>query len=80
MSISVFVEPLDSGFRASCGQPLALSADASSRDEAIGLLRQKIEERLADGGEIVDLELSPRRGQLREWLNRNTETDDELFG
>jgi hypothetical protein len=80
MSIAVLLEPLESGYRATCGQPLVLSAEAPSRDEAVVLLRQKIEERLANGAEIVDLELLPRMGQLQHWLNQhNAEADDELF-
>jgi len=76
MSIAVLVEPIPaSGFRASCGQPLPLSAEASSRSEAVGLLRKKLTERLTNGVALIDLELPSAGERLREWTENRVQPD-----
>jgi hypothetical protein len=50
MEIPVLVEPVNgNGYRASTGAPLGLSAEAPTRDEALGKLRSLVEERLSSG-------------------------------
>jgi hypothetical protein len=54
MEIPVLVEPLaKNGFRAVCGEPWCLEAEAPTREEAIQKLRQLIERRVAAGAEVV---------------------------
>jgi hypothetical protein len=54
MDIPVLVEPLPNhGFRAVCGEPLPLEAEAPTREEAILKLRQLIESRVAAGAQVV---------------------------
>jgi hypothetical protein len=54
MDIPVLVEPLpDSGFRAVSGEPLHLETEAPTLEEAIGKLRQLIDQRMAGGAQMV---------------------------
>ena len=58
MTIPVLIEPLEGArFRATGGEPFAVSAESSSRDGALARLRELIEARMAAGAEIVSLEL-----------------------
>jgi hypothetical protein len=56
MSITVLIEPIPSGFRASTGSPLDLSAEASSRDEVITKLQSKLDQRMLSGAELLQIE------------------------
>ena len=49
MSISILVEPSKSGFRATTGGPLDLTAEALSAAEALKVLQAKIACRLEQG-------------------------------
>jgi predicted RNase H-like HicB family nuclease len=62
MNLPVLIEPIqDGGFRARSGEPLALTAEASTREEAIAKLRQQVQSRVASGQELISLpvETSP---------------------
>ncbi len=47
-----------SGFRATGDEPFAISAEGSTRDDALNRLRELIEARTAAGAEIVTLDLA----------------------
>jgi predicted RNase H-like HicB family nuclease len=58
MQIAVVVEPLASnGYRARGAEPLGLSADGATREEAVAKLKAQLEERLRAGTVIVPLEV-----------------------
>ena len=58
MQIPVLIEPTPgNGFRARSGEPLVLTAEGSTRDEALGRLRSLIQGRVAGGAQIVPLEV-----------------------
>jgi hypothetical protein len=52
MSISVHVEPIPNGFRASTGSPSDLFAEAATADEAIAQVRSKYAAKLRGGRPI----------------------------
>jgi hypothetical protein len=57
MQIPVWIEPIpESGFRATSGLPLALTADGSTEAEALFRLRKLLQDRLGRGGRLVSLE------------------------
>jgi len=58
MSITILVEPIQTGFRASTGSPLEMSAEAASRDEVIAKLQHQVNQRLLNGAELVSLNSS----------------------
>jgi hypothetical protein len=59
MQIPVLIEPVDNrGFRATTGQPLALTAEGATREEALGQLRQAWQLRQSAGAEIESVELA----------------------
>ena len=53
MSISILVEPKESGFRATTGGPFELSAEASSAAEALSAVQAQIKSRFERGAIIV---------------------------
>ena len=58
MDIPVWLERVDgNGYRARALEPLGLTAEAATRDEALKKLRELIAERLAGGAELVRLEV-----------------------
>src|SRR3954452_6184511 len=60
MSIQVLIEPLaNNGFRATSGEPLAVSVEAPTRDEALARLKKRLRARLKNGAELVPLEMGP---------------------
>ena len=60
MQIPVLIEPTPgNGFRVQTGEPLALTAEGATRDEALCELRKLIDGRVAAGAEIVSIELAP---------------------
>jgi len=66
MQIPVLIERIaGNGYRATGGQPFALTADGATRDEALGKLRQLIDRKLATGSDVVELEISPNENP---WL------------
>jgi hypothetical protein len=59
MTISVLIEPVDgAGFRATGGEPFALTAEGATREGALARLRELIEARMAAGAEVVPLDLA----------------------
>lgn len=61
MSISVLIEPTESGFRAETGGPLNLSAEAASTEAAIDALQAMISQRIRDGATLVELPVTGNR-------------------
>jgi predicted RNase H-like HicB family nuclease len=58
MQIPVLIEPVaENGFRARVGEPLPLSAEGPTPEEAIRRLRAAIAEQLQNGKQLVSLEL-----------------------
>ena len=58
MRIPVLIESVPgNGYRASGGEPLALSAEGTTRDEAIARLKSLIADRLAVGAEFISLDV-----------------------
>jgi predicted RNase H-like HicB family nuclease len=74
MQIPVLLEPVASnGYRASTGQPLSVSAEGSTRAQALEQLRRALQDRLNAGAEIASLEfpgaehpLVPYAGMFKE--------------
>ena len=59
MEIPVLIEPIAScGFRARSGEPLSLTAEGATRDEALQKLRELVQ-RKVEGGELTMLEVGP---------------------
>jgi predicted RNase H-like HicB family nuclease len=66
MNLTILVEQLDSDkFRAETSQPVSLTTEGSSREEAIQRLRELAERRL-QGGELVRVEIKGNN-QLSPW-------------
>jgi hypothetical protein len=77
MQIAVLVEPIqNNGFRASGSAPFAVSAEGSTRAEALAKLKDQVQARLRDGGEIVTVDISPREHPLAKYAGMFP--DDEL--
>jgi len=58
MQIPVLIETVDNiGYRATIGQPLVMSAEGTTREEALDHLREAVKDRLKAGAEIASLEL-----------------------
>ena len=68
MQISVLIEPVGvNGYRATSNQPFAAVAEAPTREEALAKLKEKYQDRLRDGAEIVTLEMAPQPHPLAEF-------------
>jgi hypothetical protein len=76
VEIPVLLQPLASmRFRASTGQPLPVSAEGQTREEALQNLQKLLEEQASQGMELVYLKLSmPGRTIPTEALWPNDET------
>jgi hypothetical protein len=55
MEIPVFVEPIPTGFRATTGSPLPLTADGPTADAAVAAVQELLAERLRAGGQLRTL-------------------------
>jgi hypothetical protein len=76
--IPVLIERIaGNGHGAKGGEPLALSAEGTTRDEALAGLRSLIAERLAVGAELISLDLDTR-GTLRVPISGWSEVDELL--
>ena len=65
MRIPVLVERVaGNGFRASGGEPLAFTAEGTTRAEAIERLKSLMVDRLALGAELISLDLQTREHAL----------------
>jgi hypothetical protein len=59
MQIHILIEPVaGNGYRARGGEPLSLSADGVTQEEAMANLKEKLQARLSHGAVVVPLELS----------------------
>ena len=68
MQIPILIEPMaGNGYRASGGEPLALTAEGSSQDEALVNLRIKLTEKLGNGSVVVLLDLPAQTHPLAEF-------------
>ncbi len=64
MIISVLLEPVSNdGFRAATGEPFSLSANGATRDEALSRLREKVNDKLDAGVEVISLDVTPMSGR-----------------
>jgi hypothetical protein len=62
MRLPVLIECLPgNGYRAKGGEPLALSAEAPTRDEAVACLKRLIADRLSHGAELISLDVGSRQ-------------------
>ena len=83
MQIPVLIEPIAaSGFRARSGEPLPLTAEGATGEEALNRLRLNLESKLQDGSELVTIQVgttenpwsrgagmwSPDDPMIAEWL------------
>lgn len=79
MKLSVYVERVENnGFRARSGEPLALTSEGATADEAVQRLQELVAARLAQGGQVVEIEVpAPSRNP---WLRlAGMFKDDPLF-
>lgn len=61
MELSVLIQQVSgNGYRASCGEPLAATAEGATRAEALAKLRADLESRTAASDEIVRLTIHPK--------------------
>jgi hypothetical protein len=77
MQILVLIEPLaGNGFRATAGEPFAMSAEGMTGEEALNCLRELMQDRLKTGASIASLEVPPPNP----WLaGRGMFRDDPMF-
>jgi len=97
MDIPVLIEKLEnSQFRARSGEPLPLTAEGATREQALERLRHLLESRLSAGAELTSLELGakhplaefagmldPKDPMTQEWLDimpENRRREDEELG
>jgi len=67
MQIPILIEPMaGNGYRASGGEPLPLTADGGTQEEAMANLKEKLKARLSHGAVVVPLELSSSAHPLSE--------------
>ena len=79
MELSVVVEQVEgNGYRASCGEPIPMTADGASREEALLRLQERVSAKMAAGLEVVrirvptftpDRPLWPDDEFTRAWLD-----------
>ncbi len=68
MQIPILIEPVaGNGYRARGGEPLALTAEGASKDEALANLKVKLQARLRNGAVVVPLELPSQPHPLAEF-------------
>ena len=68
MQIPILIEPVTGkGYRARGGEPLALTAEGASQDEALANLKEKLQARLGNGAVVVPLEISSQPHPLAEF-------------
>jgi hypothetical protein len=78
MKIPVYVEPVEhNGFRARSGEPLALTSEGATADEAVQKLQQLVAARLASGGQVIEIDVPASNNP---WLRlAGMFKDDPLF-
>jgi hypothetical protein len=66
MNIPVVLEPISgNGYRAS-GGPFAITAEGTTKEETLAKLRELIDQRLAAGAQLVELEVKQLKS--RPWM------------
>jgi hypothetical protein len=69
MQIPILIEPMNgNGYRARGGEPLAITAEGGTQEEALANLREKLQARLCDGAVIVPLDLPAQTHPLAEFV------------
>jgi len=78
VELAVLIQPTPgNGFRASCGDPLPVTAEGATREEALDKLRAALAERVGTGAEVVRVRIGraaptspvwPDDGITAEWL------------
>ena len=69
MQIPILIEPMErKGYRARGGEPLALTAEGDTREEALANLTKKLHARLRRGGVVVPLVLPEQPHPLAEFV------------
>jgi len=59
MKIPVLIEPIaNDGFRATGGSPFEVTAQGTTREEALARLREAIDHRMVEGSVLVPLEIN----------------------
>ena len=78
MEIAVLIEPIPGkGYRARGGEPLPLTAEGSTKEEAIRKLRQLIASRMDNGAELVSVAIPVSENP---WVSfAGMSRDDPLF-
>jgi predicted RNase H-like HicB family nuclease len=78
MQIPVLLEPVaGNGFRARSGEPVPISAEGSTREEALRNLQRLLENMVRHGAEIAALEIPSRSHPLAPFAGMLA--DDPLF-
>jgi hypothetical protein len=79
--VPVLIEPVGyQGFRATGGPPLEVSAQGTTRDEALARLREAIEQRMKGGAVLVPLEVATAAEYPNPWVQgAGMFRDDPLF-
>jgi hypothetical protein len=80
MQIPILVEPVNNnGYRATCGPPLAVSAEGATREEAVDKLELLLRGRVINGVELVVAEI-PARVNENPWVKyAGMFKDDPMF-
>jgi len=69
MQIPILIEQMGgNGYRASGGEPLAITAEGGTREEALANLKKKLHVRLRDGAVIVPFDLPDEPHPLAEFV------------
>jgi hypothetical protein len=78
MQLSVLIEPVPAnGYRARCGEPLPLTAEGATPEEALQKLRELVQSRLTGGARLVTLEVPDGDNPWRQYAGMFK--DDPLF-
>jgi hypothetical protein len=68
MRVTVLVEPITAkSFRAITGDPLGLTAEGETPEEALQRLRKLIQDRLANGTKLIQMEIAAEPHPLLRW-------------
>jgi predicted RNase H-like HicB family nuclease len=69
MQIPILIEPMEGNrYRARGGEPLAISADGETKEEALENLREKLRARLCHGEIVVALDVPTEPHPLAEFV------------
>jgi predicted RNase H-like HicB family nuclease len=69
MQIPILVEPMEgNGYRARGGEPLALTAEGDTQEEALANLREKLQARLSRGAVVVPFDLPAQPHPLAKFV------------